>query len=117
MEENLITLEEGAVMTALYRAEMENVIAPEYKDMGILPICESFDRTAFDSLLALGNCTGVRIYCGMDTNLQIKFVVCGVGENNEDVYIPASPGSQEFKVIDQGMRCPDICPPESELNS
>ena len=116
MSGNLITVSEGAAMTAIYRSKKEGILAPG-SNPKILPICESFGRAAFDSLLALDNCVGIRIYCAMDNNSNVKFVICGVDSNDEDVYMPgAEPSPNEKLVIEAGIRCPDTCPPESLLS-
>lgn len=116
MTKNLINLTEGAEMTKLYQGKNEIILAPEYRNIGTLPVCESFDREAFDMLLKLGNCKGIRIYCGMDTDLKVKMVICGVDENDANLYLTV-PDSEELKVIDSGVRCPTFCPPASALNS
>ena len=118
MSENLITLADGANMTALYRNKKEEILMEEYRYAGILPICESFNRDVFDQLLANEAVKGIRIYAGMTEDLQQNFIVVGVDENDEDVYLYPVPGQQtEAYVIDNSIRCPDRCPPPSALNS
>jgi hypothetical protein len=116
MAKNLINLTEGAEMTKLYQGKNETILDPKYRNIGTLPVCESFDREAFDMLLSLDNCKGIRIYCGMDSDLKVKMVICGVDENDRDLYLTV-PNSEDQMVIDSGIRCPTFCPPASVLNS
>lgn len=119
MTTNLISVADAATMTARCRAQENNVLAPSKQDQGIIPTCETFNKSAFDTLLGLSGCTGVRIYSSMDSDLKIRFVICGVNSSNEDVYIPniSSDGEPVPGVIEAGLRCPDDCPPSSSLNS
>lgn len=118
MPNNLIPLGEGAQMTALYRQNKETILAEAYRDRGVLPICETFDREAFDLLLSNAEVKGVRIYACMDADLNQKFIAVGVSENDEDIFIYPDPGQPgDAYVIEKGSRCPDDCPPDSALNS
>lgn len=117
MPNNLMNLEEGIQMTAFFREENNNVLDPVYQGKGILPICESFDREFFDTLLSYPDCTGIRIYSGMDADKNQRFIVVGVNANDEDIYITQEERPGELFVIENGVRCPSNCPPSSELNS
>ncbi|HEU5051885.1 MAG TPA: hypothetical protein VFT78_02165 [Hanamia sp.] len=117
---HFIPLEQAKTMTSLYRGEMNNILAAPYQGKGILPVCETFDRAAFDTLLAETGCTAVRIYYGMSDDLKVHAVVVGVNSNNEDI-LPAAGntlGTEEDPVIlEEATRCPDDCPPDSPINS
>lgn len=120
MTPNLIPVENAEVMTALCRAQKENILATSKQGQGIIPTCETFSRDAFDLLLDISECTGVRIYSAMDNDLKIRFVICGVNSANEDVFIPVTPslgGEPVPSVIENGIRCPNECPPDSPLNN
>ncbi len=117
MPQNLIPLSEGAQLTAYFRSEREKIINPLYEGQNILPICESFDIAAFQELLALTDCTGVRIYGGMNEKKEICFVICGIDRNNKDIFLPPGEGIPEERVIENGARCPLDCPAPSMLNS
>jgi len=119
MPDNFITLDAAINMTALYRLEKENILAPEFKGQNILPICETFDRIAFDALLGEAGCTAVRIYYGMSDDQKIHAVVVGVNSNNEDI-LPAQGSVLVMDtapvILEEATRCPDDCPPDSPLN-
>lgn len=120
MPNNLISLDVAKKMTALYRRERENVLGLPYKEKKILAVCETFDRQAFDTLLSEEGCTAVRIYYGMSDDLLIHAIAVGVNSNNEDI-LPAPEASvasgTDAVIIEESIRCPDKCPPESPLNS
>ena len=118
MPNNQITLDEAAKMTSLYQNEKENILAPAYKGKNILCTSETFDRSAFDALLAEDDCVAVRIYYGMSDILQVHAIAVGVNSKNEDI-LPAagrSVTSTDPVIIEDGIRCPDECPTPSALN-
>jgi len=129
MADQFITLAEAIQMTTKYRENREAILDPRYRDQNILPICESFDRSVFDKVLAQEGCAGLRTYLGMDDSLQVKMIVVGVDASGHDM-IPAtatnaaasstasSTGSDQNEglIIENGIRCPTNCPPSSDLN-
>jgi hypothetical protein len=119
MPNNLITLDAAINMTALYRREMNTILDYPFMDQNILPICETFNRAAFDTLLAETGCTAVRIYYGMSDDLKVHAIVVGVNSDNEDI-LPAvaltEMSDTDPVIIEEAFRCPDYCPPKSPLN-
>ncbi len=112
---HFISVSTAADMTSTYRAERENILATAFKNQDILPLSETFNRTALDVLLARSGCEGIRIYYGMDENLLLHAILVGVDENNEDI-LPAPSLIEEDYVAEIGQRCPASCPPPSDLN-
>ena len=108
---HLITLAEAEEMTKDYRAQKENILDSSYRGKNILPICETFDRDAFDDILSQNGCKKVRIYFGMDNTELVKMIVVGVNAQNQDMLPANNPVIMEF-----GARCPTQCPPSSALN-
>lgn len=107
-------------MTARYRLNKVNVLAPGY-DKNILPICETFDASSMAGILAVPGCTSVRIYYGMSEDLYLHAIIVAVDEGGADI-LPAQGGDTATggtggDVVDEAERCPPICPPESPLNS
>ncbi|HEX8331483.1 MAG TPA: hypothetical protein VF622_02605, partial [Segetibacter sp.] len=80
-----ISLEKAIQMTTLYRQEKENILKSEYAGKDILPISETFNRTAFEALLAQPGCTALRIYHSMDETLKLHSIVVGVNNQNQDI--------------------------------
>jgi hypothetical protein len=119
MSNHFITLDTAVQMTALYRRQMENILAEPFKGQNILAVCETFDRAAFDTLLSEADCTAVRIYYGMSDDLKIHAIGVGVNSKNEDI-LPVNGKVSALTttpvIIEESYRCPDKCPPGSPLN-
>lgn len=109
---HLITLAEAEEMTKTYRALRERIIDISYRGKDALPICETFDRDAFDDILAQNGCVSVRLYLGMDNTQKVKVIAVGVNAQDEDMLPNTDP-----EIMERGQRCPTICPPASSLNS
>ena len=126
---NFISLEHAKKLTSTYRGKKEKVLDPQFKGKGVLPVCETFGREAFDTVLAKPGCVGLRIYFAMDDLNFVKLVIVGVNDKNEDMI--TTTGSTTLMrstteesttedgdvIIEDGIRCPTICPPPSELNT
>lgn len=113
---HFISLHEAAELTAHFRKMKDSILADGYNSADMLPTCETFEREAFDKLLARDGCTGIRIYLGMDNSNQLKLVIVGVNENKQDM-VSTSDLLETEEVIENGVRCPVECPEESPLNS
>lgn len=111
---SFISLDEAKIMTARYRAEKENILAPEYKGKNILSICETFNRAEFDYVLAQEGCVGLRVYFGMTEDLKVKVITVGVTSDNEDILPSLSAakvkGDEATGIVEVGKPCPDYCP-------
>ena len=110
-----ISLEKAKSMTAMYRANREIILSAPNQGRDILPLSETFSREAFDHLLATPRCAGIRIYYGMDADLKMHAVIVAVDETNTDLLADsggqdAMSSSDEPVIIDEGQRCPPICP-------
>jgi hypothetical protein len=121
---HFISLQQAQEMTERYRQNRVSILQPPYQQGNVLAISESFDRAAFDSVLAQPGCVGLRIYYGMDPSLQVHAIIVGYNENNEDM-LPVQTGftaasstdEGETNIIEEGNRCPDFCAPDSPLNT
>ncbi len=109
---NFISLQTARDMTTTFRSQKEAVLKTSLQNKGILPICETYGRAAFDTILAVSGCQKVRIYFSMDADYKVKAVIVGVNSNDEDIL----PSGGEDRIIEDSQRCPDICPPPSPLN-
>src|SRR5688500_4023043 len=78
MSSHLISLQNAIDLTTRFRDEKENILIQSLRDQNILPVCETFDRSAFDTLLAQSGCEAVRVYFSMDSSLKVKLVIVGV---------------------------------------
>jgi hypothetical protein len=61
----------------------------------------------------------MRIYSGMNEQLQVKAVIVGVDDKDKDM-LPSLTESgitdEEYFIGEEGQSCPPICPPPSHLN-
>lgn len=116
---HFISLGKAIQMTSKCRSEKENVLTPDLRNQKIIFTCETFNRDAFDKLLAQQGCAGIRIYTGMNDQMQLRAIVVGVNESNEDM-LPDQAGASDTdgnSIVEEGQLCPDLCPPSSPLNS
>lgn len=119
---HFISLDQAIAMTTTYRSNREAILAPAYQKQDILPLSETFNRQALDQLLATPGCAGLRIYYGMDEALKVHTVMVAVNDLNQDI-LPASAqtvsvaNADDPVIVEEGQRCPPICPDDSPLNS
>src|SRR5689334_14005063 len=85
MPNHFISLNEAVKMTTRFRNNRETVLSTIFKDKDILPKCESFDRAAFEAVLAQDGCTGLRVYFGMNDEDQVNVIIVGVDSNDNDM--------------------------------
>jgi hypothetical protein len=121
---HFISIDKAKAMTALYREQKDTLLQPAYQDSNVWALSESFERSAVDRLLAQPGCEGLRIYYGLDDAMRVHAILVGYDRNNADI-LPAAASSSalatetedEFSgVLEEGNRCPDMCPPDSPLN-
>lgn len=120
MSTHLIPVTTAAGLISSFGSVKEDMLVNSYQNSGTLPVCETFDRDAFDIILGDTNCTGVRIYLGIDDTSKVRLVIVGVNSSDEDIVIPDDHPSNTTDVdcvIENGTRCPTTCPPSSVLNS
>lgn len=120
--QHVITIDEASVLTKRFRENRETVLATAYQGRDLLPLSETFDRSAIEMLLNKPGCTAIRIYYGMDTDLKLHAVIVSSNENNEDIITgdqaqSRGGGEDEGDVLETGVRCPSVCPEPSELNT
>ena len=100
-EDNKITFEEGAVMTARYRESVPS---------GSI-IANCYSRDSIQALLNQPGCKGIRAYYALDTDKLPCLVIVGVNESGNDQIGPG------FYCIDTSLKCPDDCSEPNILNS
>lgn len=113
-----ISLEEAKKMTKRFREEKDKIVKDDYKGKHF-PICESFDRSAFDALLQREDCKGVRIYYGMNEDShQVHAIIVAIDANGKDI-LPAKGVAMDGTdpvILERGLPCPEWCPEPSDLN-
>lgn len=113
---NFISLGAATVLTSSMRTQQNIILNPAYQGIGVIPVCETFNRSLIDAVLQQEGCTGLRLYQALDASLKLVTVIVGVDQNNADM-LPSPKGDNNYQIIEQGQRCPDDCPPPSPLNS
>jgi hypothetical protein len=119
MNNPFISLEKAIAMTTRYRDNMIGVINPFYADKDVLCISDTFDKEAIQTLINNDQCVSLRLYYGMNADLQIRPIIVGVNSNNEDILPPLSilgTGEITNDIVDDSVKCPPVCPPPSPLN-
>ncbi len=113
-----ITLEAAAAMTRRYRANREAVLLPAHQGKNLLPLSETFDRAAIDSVLVQPGCVALRIYYGMDEELKLHAIVVAADKDNADILPVAKTDDDDDDegIAENANRCPPLCPPSSPLN-
>jgi hypothetical protein len=110
---NLVPLSDAKLMVKTYLENKSKVIPNE----STLPNTETFDSEAFVALLNQPDCVKVRLYYGMNENLEIRAIVVGVDSNGNEIYIEnmGLNGTDELYVIDDGQACPPYCNVENKI--
>lgn len=114
-----ISLNKAKQLISEYRKGKKKILKDEFHNKAVLPDSETFERGAFDSLLAQEGCVAVRFYYGMDEENNVKLVFVGVNADNEDI-IPLPTMTDEFsnntlQLYNSASRCPPECPPDSPV--
>lgn len=113
-----VSLHYAIQLTSHFRNNRELILSLQYKGQEILPLSETFNRTAIDLLLAQQGAAGLRIYYGMDSENKVHAVLVAVNSDNEDILLNGeSVKGEEPMIMQEGQRCPAICPPSSVLNT
>lgn len=110
---HFISVADAKTMTARFRDQKENVLDAAYRGRDLLTVCETFNRDAFDTILAKPACVGLRIYLGMDADMKVKLIIVGVDSNNDDLLPEQSTtggATGDVDIIERGVPCPPWCP-------
>jgi hypothetical protein len=111
-----ISLDDAKEMISVYRANREAILSNEYKGQDILAYSEAFDVDAILTLIANTLCRKMRIYYGMDETKKVHAILVAVDGNGKDI-LPLDPGVPTPMIVEDGVRCPTLCPTPSDLNS
>lgn len=112
-----ISLNQAIEMTSRYRQNKDAVIDPAFSGNDILAICDTINKAAIEALLAKTGCTAIRLYYGMNADLQLRPILVAVNQNDEDI-LPTT-GNNDLvgtDIVDDTIKCPPICPTPSVLN-
>lgn len=101
-------------MILRYKDMKDKVLATTYLNREILASSESFDRAAISGLMAQTNCSKLRIHFGMDTDLKIHAIMVAVDDSGNEI-IPDDPDAITEQIVENGSRCPTVCPTGTSL--
>lgn len=104
-----ISLQLAINMTTLYRANRP----------ANFPLSETFDKAAVAKLLATPDCASLRIYYGMNQDLLSHAILVAADASGADILPAANAAAvaaDEPVILEDALRCPDLCPPKSGLN-
>jgi hypothetical protein len=83
---HVISIDEGTAMVNDFAAYQDSLLAPAYRGTGTLPIYETFNLKAIDSMICQKNTIGFRIYMAMDKRKKVRFVLVGVDGEGKDYF-------------------------------
>lgn len=106
-----ISLEEAVTLTTRFRESRPQDVA----------ICETLDKESVRKMLTVDGAEKLRIYHGRRENGEITAVLVAADVNGNDILPSASDSKQvwdddEALILDDTIRCPELCPPPSPLN-
>lgn len=107
---SLVNLTTGKDLLDLYKETRANMLAPGFS-VDILTLNETFTRVDLEEIIKQPGCESVRLFLGMDVDLNIRLVITGVDAAGRDI-LPA--GNEIIAVADS--KCPTDCPPASPIN-
>ena len=105
-----ISLQTAIDMTTRYRANRPSNF----------PICETFEKEAIQRLLDTPGCVSFRIYYGMKADDQVDAILVAADAEGKDMLPNLTTDASDTDdpvILEDGYRCPDLCPPDSPINS
>ena len=99
-----------------YAQKKNSILKESYQATDTLPTFEIFDRASLEQILALEGCIGVRMYYGMDENMEVQLIAVGVDENGKDIQstsnsVDKTNVDDSFMAFSSLLRCPPDCTP------
>jgi hypothetical protein len=108
---HVISLQEAIALTARYRAS---------KPLNGF-ICETFEKQSVLALLSTPSAENLRIYMGEKENGDICAVLVAANAEGSDLLPVENNSSTDTEddaiILEEAIRCPPICPPDSPLNT
>lgn len=108
---HVISVDEGSMMVNDFAIYQDSLLAPTYRGTGTLPVYETFNLKAIDSIICQKNTIGFRIYMAMDKQKKVRFVLVGVDGDGKDYLQRKREGSRivaggSVLVEESGQRWP-----------
>jgi hypothetical protein len=80
-----ITHAQALTMLNNFTTQGQNLLTPELRGLGTLPVYETFNLKAIDSIICQPKTIGFRVYMAMDAQQKVRFVLVGVDGDGKDV--------------------------------
>lgn len=96
-EGGLISLQDGAAMTARYRANFPAQIKARF-----------FGKELLSQILNQPQAMGIRMYFAQNANNEMELVICAADANENDILV---------KIGDYSVPCPTQCSTSNQLNA
>ncbi len=104
---HFISLERSDELIANFNRHRKALINDNLKEIdeqvGILPICESFNANVIRKALSQPGCEGLRIYMGLNDHYEVVFVLRGIDGNGIDIKGPAETANKSLSSDVQPM--------------
>ncbi len=104
-----IGLQQAIDMTTLYRANRPSDF----------PVCETFSLVSIQSLISNEEAAFFRIYYGMKEDMSVHAILVVADSAGNDLLPLANRSEAEEddnEILEDSVRCPNACPPDSPLN-
>ena len=116
MSKQAITSDKLKKLKSAYTQKKNSILKESYQATDTLPTFEIFDRASLEQILALEGCVGVRMYYGMDENMEVQLIAVGVDENGKDIQstsnsVDKTNVDDSFMAFSSLLRCPPDCTP------
>ncbi len=95
-EGGLISLQDGAAMTARYRSNFPTQIKARF-----------FGKDVLEQILGQSGAMGIRMYFAQNANNEMELVICAADANENDML---------NMIGDMAMPCPNACSTPNQLN-
>lgn len=105
---HIISLEQAVALTTRFRAHRPTE----------LPLCETFSKAAVINLLEQIGAKKMRIYLGEKEDGKVCTILVAVNQFDQDIIsfgIDITSTDQGI-ILQDAIRCPELCPPPSPLN-
>ena len=109
--ENLLPFTDAKSMVKTYLENKSTVLKPEYLERNVLSNTITYGVEAFKNLVNNPNCSQIRMYFGMNDQLEITGIFVGVDSEGNEILIQnqANIDDNTEYALDEGLRCPPTC--------
>src|SRR5688500_10848875 len=96
-----ISLIEAITLTTRFRNSVSLILKPELTNQEVLPVSETFKKSAFADLLAQPGAVAIRAYLGMSQDNKVRLVFVAVDDENQEI-LPQNPSETGF-IVEYGQ--------------